>query len=139
MYGAILQGLGFPVTEFEENRDIIRLAQTTLISLRRTLDLPFESMVRQKQEEAASLYRSILMDLESARLLIAPLRNVREPPSDIVAPLSSLARELTRMVENPEYARLLRPLKYRRFPDAGAARPVRTPPRYQCTECTRRY
>lgn len=109
--------------EHEENRDFIAFVRTALASLRRTLDPPFEAMMRQQEKDGASLLRSILMDLESARLLIAPLRGVRGSPSEIIVHLSSLARELTRMAENPEYARVLRSLKYRRFPDQGMPRP----------------
>jgi hypothetical protein len=114
------------VADLEDNRDFIRFVQTVLISLRRTLDMPFEAMMRQKEDDGARLLRSIIMDLESARLLIAPLRSVREPPREILGPLSSLSRELTRVVENREYVRILRTLKYRRVPDGI---PTRTQPR----------
>jgi hypothetical protein len=90
-----------------------------LVSLRRTLDAPFEAMARQKAEDGASLLRSIIMDLESARLLIAPLRGLRELSLDVMTHLSSLSRELTRIADNPEYANVLRTLKYRRFLGEG--------------------
>ena len=116
----------------EENRDFIRFAQNALMSVRRSLDLPFEAMARQKEDQGARLYRSLIMDVESARLVLAPLRGIREPPPlDILEPLSTLSRELTRMKDNTEYARALRSLKYRKLPDSiSRQQQGRPPPRF---------
>lgn len=97
--------------------DFAALARTVLVSLRRTLDAPYEAISRQKELVGEALRRSMLMDIEAARLLIAPLRNARQPMPDAVIRLTSLSRELTRFVSNQEYAAVLRTLKYRRFPD----------------------
>lgn len=87
-------------------------------------------MVRQKEREGAQLYRSIIMDIESTRLLIAPLRGLREPPLDIVEPLTELSRELIRINENDQYSRALRSLKYRRLPEPLSSRQQRQPARF---------
>lgn len=112
------------MAELEEARDFIRTVQTVLISLRRTLEVPFEAQLRQKEHDGADLFREILRDLESARLSIAPLRGraMAEIQSGTITYLSSLSRELTRMIENPEYSRVLRSVRYRRQPDPGPAR-----------------
>lgn len=121
----------------EENRDFIRFAQNVLVSLRRSLDLPFEAMTRQKEDHGARLYRSIIMDVESARLVIAPLRAIREPPPlDILEPLSALSRELTRIKENREYAKALSSLRYRKLPEPLSSRQQRTPPRFPDLEAS---
>jgi hypothetical protein len=115
---------GISVPESEKVRDFIRLIQTVLVSLRRTLEAPFEAQLRQKESEGADLFREILRDLESARLSIAPLRArpLAEIQSGRITYLSALSRELTRMIENPEYERVLRSVRYRRQPDPGTAR-----------------
>jgi hypothetical protein len=118
------------VADPEENRDFIRFAQNVLVALRRSLDLPFEAMTRQKEDRGARLYRSIIMDVESARLVIAPLRGIREPPPlDILEPLTALSRELTRIMENMEYARALSSLRYRKLPEPLSSK-QRQPPRF---------
>jgi hypothetical protein len=120
--------MGIAVPEAEDARDFIRLVQTVLVSLRRTLEAPFEAQLRQKERQGADLFREILRDLESARLSIAPLRArpITEIQSGTVTYLAALARELTRMVENPEYSRVLGSIRYRRQPEPGSARtPIR--------------
>ena len=91
----------------EQSHEFIKFIQSTLISLRRTLDFPYEALVRQREEEAGRLFRSMLMDLESARLLIAPLRAAKSS-DDITQQLGSLSKELSRIVDNPEYAKALK-------------------------------
>jgi hypothetical protein len=116
--------MGIAVPEAEEARDFIRLVQTVLVSLRRTLEAPFEAQLRQKERQGADLFREILRDLESARLSIAPLRArpITDIQSGAVSYLAALARELTRMIENPEYSRVLRSIRYRRQPDPTSVR-----------------
>jgi hypothetical protein len=113
------------VAEGEDVREFIRLIQSVLSSLRRTLEAPFEAQLRQKENEAANLFREMLRDLESARLSIAPLRArpIGGLQSGTVTYLAALSRELTRMIENREYGATLRTIRYRRMLDAGAARP----------------
>jgi hypothetical protein len=111
-------------------RDFIRFVQAILSSLRRTLEVPFEAQLRQKENEAASLFREMLRDLESARLSIAPLR--MRPSNGLqsgaVTYLAALSRELTKMIENHEYGPILRSLRYRRLSDPSVVRSeVRVP------------
>jgi hypothetical protein len=117
--------MGISVPGAEQARDLIRVVQTVLVSLRRTLEAPFEAQLRQKEREGADLFREILRDLESARLSIAPLRARPMPAtqSGTITYLSALSRELTRMIENPEYSGVLKSVRYRRQLDPGSTRP----------------
>jgi hypothetical protein len=113
------------VAQDEDVRDFIRFVQTILSSLRRTLEVPFEAQLRQRENEAANLFREMLRDLESARLSIAPLR--LRPPSGLqsgtITYLAALSRELTRIIENREYGPTLRSIRYRKMPDPSTVRP----------------
>jgi len=116
------------VADAELTRDFIRYVYNGLVSLRRTIDMPYDAMSRQREQAGANLLRAILLDLESARLTVAPLRGMSAPPRDVTRRLSLVAREITQIIENAEYAAVLRNLRYRKIRDPISENRTRTIP-----------
>jgi len=63
------------VANGDDAREFVRFIHVALSSFRRTLETPFEALLRQKETDSADVLREILRDLESARLSISPLRS----------------------------------------------------------------
>jgi hypothetical protein len=100
-----------------EFRAFVRFITAFLQSLRRTIEIPFEAQLRQKNA-AADLLREILRDVESARLSIAPIRmNItRERQQSISDYLAQLSNELRRLCSNSDYVPVLKSVRFRMLP-----------------------
>lgn len=96
-------------------REIIPHVQTTISGLRRTLETPYHAQVRQNADEASSILRELLRDLEGARLTLAPVRvnQASQNYDDIVPHIVSLIVELKNISTNPDYVPFLRSIPYR--------------------------
>jgi hypothetical protein len=112
------------VANGDDAREFVRFIHVALSSFRRTLETPFEALLRQKETDSADVLREILRDLESARLSISPLRSTsgRNDQSQTPLYLSSLSRELVRLINNAQYGPVLRSLRFRRI-EGSASRP----------------
>jgi hypothetical protein len=106
------------VKDNEEVRTFARFLSTFVQSLRRTIEVPFEAQLRQKNA-AANLLREMLRDIESVRLSIAPIRmNSQGVSRQTAAPyLANLSSELARLCSNSDYGPILKSVRFRMLPD----------------------
>jgi hypothetical protein len=104
------------VAEHEEARDFVRFVNNVVISLRRTLEVPYQAQLRQGSDGAASL-REILRDLESARLVMSPAKMISSQRGITASSryLAAFSNELTQITKNPEYIPILRAIKFRKL------------------------
>jgi hypothetical protein len=106
------------VAEIADTRTFVRFLSTFVQSLRRTIEVPFDAQLRQR-DASAKLLREMLRDIESARISIGPLRlsTSRTQEIDPRLYLAELSNELVKLTSNSDYLPILKSIRFRMLPD----------------------